>query len=84
MEEKNFWRYANRLGLFFIILYLICFVWHFFFPVDLELRIKLFQMGIIGFSGFNLFSLISGAVQVYFWAYIGLGLWRLVGPKNPF
>lgn len=82
MENNNFWQLANRLGIFFAIIFVICFFWHFINPVDAELRIKLFQMALVGFSGMNLVSFILGVIQSYLWAYIGLGLWRLANYKK--
>lgn len=75
----NYWRCANRIGLFFVILYIVCFVVHYINPVDAELRVKLFQMAFFGFSGMNFVSFLLGLVQVYIWGYLGLGLWFLVG-----
>jgi len=81
MENNNFWKIANRLGLFFAIIFTICFIWHSINPIDIELRVKLFQMAFIGFSGMNFVSFILGAVQSYLYAYLGLAIWRLVGLK---
>lgn len=75
----NYWRCANRIGLFLALLFIVCFVWHSFYPVDAELRVKLFQMAFLGFNGMNFSSFILGLIQSYIWGYIGLGLWFLVG-----
>ncbi|MBI5023021.1 MAG: hypothetical protein HZC05_02550 [Candidatus Magasanikbacteria bacterium] len=75
----NYWRCANRIGLFLAILFVFCFVFHYFRPVDAELRVKLFQMAFLGFSGMNFASFVLGLIQSYIYAYIGFGLWFLVG-----
>lgn len=81
MEKKScgYLRCANRVGLFLLILYAICFVWHYVSPGDSDLRVKLFQMAFFGFSGMNFLSFVLGAFQVYVWAYVGVGIWYLVG-----
>lgn len=75
---------ANRIGLFLAILFALCFVWYFIRPVGQEIHLAMFRMSYFGFSGMNLTSFIFGAVQTYIWAYIILGIWRLVGccPKK--
>ncbi|MBI4427278.1 MAG: hypothetical protein HY569_02250 [Candidatus Magasanikbacteria bacterium] len=75
----NYWRCANRIGLFLALLFILCFTVHYFRPVDAELRVKLFQMAFFGFSGMNFVSFVLGLIQSYIYAYIGLGLWFLVG-----
>lgn len=75
----NYWRCANRIGLFLAVLFVVCFVLHYFYPVDVELRVKLFQMAFLGFSGMNFSSFVLGLAQSYLWGYLGLGLWFLVG-----
>lgn len=78
-KSCGFWRCANRVGLFLLILFVICFVWHYVYPVDNDLRVKLFKMAYPGFSGMSLGSFVIGAIETYIYAYIGVGLWYLVG-----
>lgn len=80
-EQKkcNYWRCANAIGLFLVVLFAVCFFWYFIRPVEQGLHLKLFQMAYLGFDGMNFLSFVLGAIQTYVWAYIGLGLWQLVG-----
>lgn len=81
MKEKEcgYWVCANRIGLFLVILFVICFIWYYIGPGDKSLHLRLFQLSFYGFSGVNFGSFILGAIQSYIWAYIGLGIWQLVG-----
>lgn len=80
MENKyNYWKCANKIGLFFVSLFLLCFVWYYIRPVEQDLHLRLFRLSFLGFSGMNLASFILGAIQTYVWAYIVVGLWRLFG-----
>lgn len=78
-KHCNYWRCANRIGLFLVALYVICFFWYFVNPSARELHLQLFELSYLGYSGMNVVSFISGALQTYVWAYIGLGLWQVLG-----
>lgn len=78
-NHYNYWKGANRLGLFLVILFIICFVWYYLRPVEQELHLKLLKMIYFGFSEMNLTSFILGLIQSYIWAYIIVGIWRLAG-----
>lgn len=75
----SFWRCANSIGLFLVIFYVLCFLRYSIYPVSQELHLSTLQVAYFGFSGMNFPSFILGAVQTYLWAYIGLGIWQLVG-----
>lgn len=75
----SWWRFANGLGVFFVVLFVICFFWYYIRPVEQELHISLLRLAYFGFDGMNLSSFILGAVQSYIWAYIAVGIWYLVG-----
>lgn len=80
MENKSsYWQYANRVGLFLVVLFVICFAWYYIRPVEQELHLKLLKLSFFGFNGMNLISLILGAIQSYIWGYIAVGVLRLVG-----
>ena len=81
MENNNcsYWKCANRIGLFLVILFVVCFLWYYIHPVEQTLHLKLFKMSFFVFSGMNFGSFILGAIQTYIWAYIGVGIWQLVG-----
>lgn len=80
MAVKKFFCFkcAHHVGMFLILLFLICFFW--FKPADLsDLHLDLLRMAFIGFDDFNVKSFILGLLQSYVWAYIGVGLWYLTG-----
>ncbi len=75
----NFWRCANRVGLFLAILFAICFLWFYINPVEQEMHLSMFRISYLGFEEMNFTGFVLGAVQSYLWAYVGLGVWQLVG-----
>lgn len=74
---NDFFKQAHRLGLFFIILFAVCFAWFYIQPEERELHVKLFRLSFLYFSEMNLLGIISGAIQSYLWGYIGVGMWAL-------
>ena len=70
---------SHRVGLFLVILFVVCFAWYFINPVEQEMHLQMFKVSYLGFSGMNLTSFILGAIQTYIWAYLGVGIWQLVG-----
>lgn len=82
MNDKNkcnYWKCANRAGLFLVILFTICFFWYYIRPVEQELHLKFLRLSYFGFNGMNISSFILGVIQTYIWAYIAVGIWWLVG-----
>lgn len=79
MKHCNFWKCANRIGLFLAALFVLCFLWYYIHPVEQEYHLRSLRLAFIGYSGMNGVSFVLGAVQAYIWAYIGLGLWHLFG-----
>ncbi len=75
----GYWRCSNAVGLFLAILFIICFAWLYINPVEADLHLRLFKLSFLGFSGINFVSFIFGLIQSYIWAYIGVGIWMLVG-----
>lgn len=74
----SYWKCANRVGLFLSLLFIICFFW--VRPTDLkDLHQDLLRMAFLGFDGLNAKSFVLGLLQSYLWAFVGVGLWRLVG-----
>ncbi len=69
---------ANYLGMFFVLLLIVCFAWYFIHPVEQELHMAMLKMSFFGFTGMNFVSFILAAIQVYIWAYILVGLASLV------
>jgi hypothetical protein len=75
----NYWRCANRIGLFLAILFVICFSWFYIHPVEPDLHLRMLRLSFFGFTDMNVSSFVLGAIQSYIWAYIGVGVWQLVG-----
>lgn len=85
MKNKKGYSYihvANHVGLFFMVLYAICFAWYFVMPAERELHMAMFKMSFFGFMGMDALSFLYGLIQVYVWAYIFVGAWKLVGKCN--
>ncbi|MBU1177381.1 MAG: hypothetical protein ABIG88_02555 [Patescibacteria group bacterium] len=79
MDNKtNYLQQANRLGLFFIILFIICFLWFYINPIEKELHQQLFRLTFFGFSDMSVIGFISGLVQSYVWGYVFIGIWKVV------
>jgi len=78
-EHCNMWKCSNRVGLFLVALYVICFAWFFVHPVEPDLHLRLLRLSYFGFDGMNIVSFIAGAIQTYIWAYIGVGIWHVTG-----
>ena len=78
MKKADYWQQANHLGVFFVALFLLCFIWFFIMPTEKELHEQLFRLTFLGFSGMNLWGFIAGAIQSYVWGYILVGIWRAV------
>ncbi|PIR04037.1 MAG: hypothetical protein COV59_02525 [Candidatus Magasanikbacteria bacterium CG11_big_fil_rev_8_21_14_0_20_39_34] len=78
-EECNFFRCSNRVGIFLVALYILCFAWYFIHPVNQSVHIQMLEMSYFGFSGMNFVSFLLGAIQTYIWGYVGVGLWSLLG-----
>lgn len=75
----NYWRCSHHIGLFLVVLYVLCFLWYFVNPSSRELHVDLLRLSFLGFAGMDVMSFILGAIQSYIWAYIGMGVWMLVG-----
>ncbi len=81
MENKknNCLANSHRVGLFFVLLFVICFVWFYIRPVEQGLHLNLLRLSYFGYDGMNVTSFIFGAIQSYIWGYIAVGLWYLTG-----
>lgn len=78
-NKCNYWKCANRIGLFLVVLFVICFIWYYVRSVEQDLHLRLLKLSFFGFSGMNITSFILGAVQSYIWGYIVVCVLRLVG-----
>jgi len=78
-EKCSYWRCANSIGLFLLILFTLCFVWFYINPAQQTLHLDLLELTFIGYDGMNAKSFALGAAQSYIWAYVGLAIWQLVG-----
>jgi len=73
----SFWKGANRLGMFLVLLFAVCFIWYFVRSVEADLHMRLLKLAFFGYSGMDVKSFILGAIQSYVWGYIFTGLWWL-------
>ena len=78
MENTSYLKQANRIGLFFVLVFVICFAWYFIMPSGQKLHLELFQMSYFGFNAVDVTGFIVGAIQTYIWGYIATGLWYLI------
>ncbi len=82
MQHKSYSRFALRVGLWFVGIYALCFVWPWIRGLNVELsalHYQMWQIAFFGFTGFNLGSFIVGLMQVFIWGLIAAGLWKLAG-----
>lgn len=68
---------ALRFSLFLVALFAVCFFWYWARPAAQDLMLQNMQMSYFWFSGMNVLSFISGAVQTFVWGMIIAGLWKL-------
>lgn len=81
MENQNccsYWKCANRVGLFFLIIFVICFAWYFINTAEREAHLAMWRIAFLGLQEMNFAGFILGAIQTYIWAYIVVGAWYLV------
>jgi len=78
-KECKFWSCANHVGLFFVALFALCFLWYFVHPYEQELHMAMFKISFFSFTGMNFLSFVLAAIQAYIWGYIVVGVWQLLG-----
>lgn len=82
MDNKNFWKQGSRIGVFFVILFVICFAWFYVRnggPELKELHSSLFALSFFGWSGMNIVSFLLGIAQSFIWGFVLVILWDLSG-----
>ena len=82
MNNQNFWKLGARIGVFFAILFVICFAWYYIRGGStelLKLHENLLALSYFGWSGVNFTSFILGLIQTFIWGYVALALWNLSG-----
>ena len=72
---KDFVKYSNHMGIFFVIWCFICFAWFYVHPSNRILYQDFLQLNFFFFSGVNAISFISSAIQSYLWGYLAVGTW---------
>ena len=78
MTKKEKWlSWSNRIGIFFVFIFIVDVLWHYLRPVQPELINQVYEISYLWFTGFNLQSLILALVQTYVWAYVIVGVWYL-------
>jgi hypothetical protein len=75
---NDYWYYANKIGLLFILLFAVCFFWSYFRPINPGLHLELMQLKFFGFTGVNFSSFVAGLVQSYLWGYIVIIFWKII------
>jgi hypothetical protein len=78
-QNRAYLKIANRIGIFLVMLFVICFLWYYIRPVEQELHLKLFRLAYFGFEDMSLSGFILGAIQTYIWAYIAVAIYCLIG-----
>ena len=76
--EKPFARQGVKVGIFFSLLFVICFAWFFIRGGSQEIRTlhnNLFVLSFWGWTGFNAVSFFAGLIQSFVWGYIVAALW---------
>lgn len=76
--NNDFIKKANQLGIFFILLFVICFAWY-YLKGQPELHLQLLRLTFFGYSAMNAVSFILAVIQSYVAAYVLVGLWQLSG-----
>lgn len=82
MNNQSFGKLGARMGLFFAILFVVCFVWFYVRSGGSEIKQlhdNLFALSFLGWSGMNIGSFILGLIQTFIWGYIAVALWNLSG-----
>lgn len=80
--QNSFWKLGTKLGLFFAILFIVCFIWFFIRGGNEELRQlhdNLFALAFFGWGGMSFTSFILGLIQSFIWGYIVGVLWNIAG-----
>lgn len=82
MDNQNFWKLGTRIGVFFVILFIICFAWFYIrggSPEIKQLHENLLALSFLGWSGMSVASFILGLIQTFIWGYVAVALWNLSG-----
>jgi hypothetical protein len=72
---KDCIKHGNHLGIFFVLLFILCFFWYWLHPVQQEFHLKFLQSLFFGYSEMNAISFILGIIQSYIWGYIIAIIW---------
>jgi hypothetical protein len=72
---KPWLKNSNKIGIFLVLLFIICFSWYWIRPVHQNLQMQILEYGFFGFKGMNFLSFIFGLIQSYIWGYIIVTLW---------
>ena len=70
---------SHRIGMFLVMLFILCFTWSSYYTASMELQLQLYQILYFKFTGLNLMSFVSGLVQSYIWGYVFPFVWFLSG-----
>lgn len=76
------WKCGHRIGLFFVGLLILCFVWYGVHYAGRGLHLQIFQASFLWFKGMDAASIILATIQTYIYGYIVVGVWALAGCCN--
>ncbi len=82
IHPKTYKKLALQVGALFAGLAVLCFIWPIVRGLDAELstlHMQLWSIAFVGYTGFNITSLIAAVVQSFIWGVIAVGVWRLAG-----
>ncbi len=82
VHPKTYKKLALQVGGLFAGLAVLCFVWPIVRGMDTELatlHTQLWSIAFVGYTGFNITSLIAAVVQSFVWGVIAVGVWKLAG-----
>ena len=74
--NNDFIKKANQLGIFLVLLFVICF-FGYYLKGQTELHLQLLRLTFFGYSGMNVVSFILAAIQAYVAGYVLVGLWQV-------
>ena len=78
MIKKEKWvNWSHRIGMFLVISLIVDISWHYIMTPDYGLIHDFYKESFLGFTGFNLKSIIFALIQTYLWSYIFVGIWYL-------
>ncbi len=82
VHPKTYKKLALQVGALFAGLAVLCFIWPSVRGFDTALttlHTQLWSIAFVGYTGFNITSLIAAVAQSFIWGVIAVGVWKLAG-----